>query len=113
MIGGGVSGLAASHRLTELDASVDVVVLEASDRLGGVLSTESVNGFCIESGPNSMLTQLPLGVDHCRRIGFADELIGTSDEHRQTWIVRSGRLIPLPEGLEILAASGRWSVRQF
>lgn len=108
VIGGGISGLAAAHRLSELDAALDVVVLEAGERLGGVLSTESASGFHIESGPDSMLTQLPWGVDLCRRIGFAGDLIGTSNEHRQTWIVRSGRLLPLPEGLAIMAPSRIW-----
>lgn len=108
VIGGGISGLAAAHRLSELDASLDVVVLESSDRPGGVLATECVDGFRMELGPDSMLMQLPWGVDLCRRIGFAGELIGTNQEQRQTWIVRSGRLIPLPEGLAIMAPSRIW-----
>ncbi|MEO2030655.1 MAG: protoporphyrinogen oxidase [Planctomycetaceae bacterium] len=108
VIGGGISGLAAAHRLTELDTSLDIVVFESGDRPGGVLATEWVDGFRIELGPDSMLTQLPWGIDLCRRIGLTDELIGTSEEHRQTWIVRSGRLLPLPEGLAIMAPTRIW-----
>ncbi|MCA9214393.1 MAG: protoporphyrinogen oxidase [Planctomycetales bacterium] len=108
VIGGGISGLAAAHRLMELDARANVSVFESSHRLGGALATEAVDGFRIESGPDSMLSQLPWGVELCRRIGFADELIGTNSEHRQTWVVRAGRLIPLPEGLAIMAPRRLW-----
>ena len=108
VVGGGISGLAAAHRLTESAPSAEVSLYESSDRLGGVLSTELVDGFCIEQGPDSMLTQLPWGVDLCRRIGFADELIGTSSEFHKTWIVRAGKLVPLPEGLAIMAPRRLW-----
>ncbi|MEO2029745.1 MAG: protoporphyrinogen oxidase [Fuerstiella sp.] len=108
VIGGGISGLAAAHRLTELDSPFDIVVLESGDRPGGVLATESVDGFHIESGPDSMLSQLPWGIDLCRRIGFTDRLVGTSDQHRHTWIVHSGRLLALPDGLAIMAPSRIW-----
>ncbi|MCP4784809.1 MAG: protoporphyrinogen oxidase [Fuerstiella sp.] len=108
VVGGGISGLAAAHRLTELDMPSDVVVFESGDRTGGVLATESVDGFRIESGPDSMLSQLPWGIDLCRRIGFTDRLVGTSDQYRQTWIVRSGRLLALPDGLAIMAPSRIW-----
>lgn len=39
VVGGGISGLAAAHRLTELAPGAQLSLLEASDRLGGVLST--------------------------------------------------------------------------
>jgi protoporphyrinogen/coproporphyrinogen III oxidase len=108
VIGGGISGLAAAHRLTESDPSNDVVVFDSGDRPGGVLGTESAAGFNIESGPDSMLSQLPWGTDLCRRIGFADKLNGTNQQHRQTWIIRSGRLLALPDGLAIMAPSRIW-----
>jgi oxygen-dependent protoporphyrinogen oxidase len=108
VIGGGISGLAAAHRLTELDPRANVSIFESSHRLGGAIATESVDGFRIESGPDSMLSQLPWGVDLCCRIGITDELIGTNSKHRQTWIVRSGRLIPLPDGLAIMAPRRLW-----
>jgi oxygen-dependent protoporphyrinogen oxidase len=107
-VGGGISGLAAANRLTELPTPFDIVVFESGDRPGGVLATESVDGFRIESGPDSMLTQLPWGVGLCRRLGFSDGLIGTNQEQRQTWIVRAGRLQKLPDGLAIMAPSRIW-----
>ena len=59
VIGGGISGLAAAHRVGEIDKTLDVTVLEAGDQLGGVLQTREQDGYCIELGPDSMLTQVP------------------------------------------------------
>ncbi len=112
VIGGGITGLAAAHRLVELGqergVAVDVTLFEAGDRPGGVLQTERHDGYCVELGPDSMLTQVPWGLDLCRRIGFDEQLIGTNDAHRQTYIVRGGRLLRLPEGLAIMAPSRIW-----
>ena len=49
IIGGGISGLSAAWALKK--AGVDYVLLEASDRLGGKVMTEQVDGFVIEAGP--------------------------------------------------------------
>jgi oxygen-dependent protoporphyrinogen oxidase len=63
VIGGGISGLAAAHRLVELSRArgrrIDLCLLEASSRLGGVIATERSCGFVIESGPDSFLSYNP------------------------------------------------------
>ena len=59
VIGGGITGLAAAHRLSELDRSVKITLLEASDRLGGVLSTVHHDGFLIERSADNFITNIP------------------------------------------------------
>lgn len=108
IIGGGISGLAAAHRVIELDPAVELTVFEAGDRCGGVIATEHIDGFQVELGPDSLLKTLPWGVDLCRRLGIADELTGTNTHQKRTWILRSGRLQPLPEGLAIMAPRRIW-----
>ena len=76
VVGGGITGLAAAHRLHELEPTWEIALFESADHLGGVMQTENCDGFCIERGPDSMITQMPWGLDLCRRIGFEDELIG-------------------------------------
>ena len=51
VIGGGISGLVAAHRLAQ---SGDVLLFEASERAGGVIQTREGNGFLVELGPNSV-----------------------------------------------------------
>jgi oxygen-dependent protoporphyrinogen oxidase len=108
VIGGGISGLAAAHRLCSSDAGLQITLLEASDRLGGVLQTEQRDGFCIELGPDSMLSRLPWAVDLCRSLGMADELISTSSTNQGVYVVCRGRLERLPEGLAVMAPQRIW-----
>ena len=80
IIGGGISGLAAAHRLTELDAQVELRVFESKDRLGGVLQTRRQDGFLIEESADNFITNLPQAVDLCRRVGMEDLLAAIKEE---------------------------------
>src|SRR5688572_28494021 len=99
IIGGGISGLAAAHRLTELAAgsSVDITLLEASDRLGGAIQAEQRDGFLIERGPDSFISEKPEAVELAQRLGIKHHLIETNEHHRRSFILRKGRLRPVPE----------------
>ena len=107
VVGGGVSGLAASHRATELarerGLDLDLTVLEARERLGGTIETERVDGFTIESGPDSFLSEKPWALALCRRLGVEDQLLRTDDRYRKVYVWRAGRLHPLPDGFQLLA----------
>jgi oxygen-dependent protoporphyrinogen oxidase len=108
VIGGGIAGLAAAHRLRELAPAADVAVYEASPRVGGILRTERRDGFLLEHGADSFITNLPFAVDLCRRIGFAEQLIPTNEAQRRAFVVRRGKLQPLPEGFALMAPSRLW-----
>src|SRR5690348_6509722 len=110
IIGGGIAGLAAANRVGELDPSCEVTLFEASGRLGGSLWTERRDGFLIEHGADSLITNVPWGVDLCRRLGMADQLIGTNLEGRQAFVVRRGRLCPIPDGFMLMAPSRIWPI---
>ncbi|HWV36042.1 MAG TPA: NAD(P)-binding protein, partial [Thermomicrobiales bacterium] len=62
VIGGGITGLAAANRLVTSDPDCSVVLFESSDRLGGKIRTERVDGFTIEAGPDAFLATKPRGV---------------------------------------------------
>ncbi len=100
VVGGGVAGLAAAHRLVERGVS-DVLLLEASDRLGGSIATERRDGFTIEAGADSFLTEKPWAAELCERLGVP--LVGTREGERRTYVVHDGRIEPLPEGFLLLA----------
>jgi len=108
VVGGGITGLAAALRLVERGAKVRL--FEASPRLGGVLETETCDGFQIERGSDSFITNRPWAVDLCKRIGMADELIRTNDAFRKTFVVCRGRLCEVPEGFLLMAPSRIGSV---
>ncbi len=102
IVGGGISGLAAAFALEErrhAGEALEFVVYESSSRFGGVLFTEQVEGCLIEAGPDSFLTEKPWAADLCRRLGIEDQLIGSNDADRKTYILVKGRLVPMPDGL--------------
>ncbi|HEY2960903.1 MAG TPA: protoporphyrinogen oxidase [Pyrinomonadaceae bacterium] len=108
VIGGGISGLAAAHRLTELDQSLQVTLVEASPRLGGTIRTDQREGFLLERGPDSFISEKPEAVALAKRLGLEARLIETNSSHRRSFIVRNGRLRPVPEGFQLLAPSRIW-----
>jgi oxygen-dependent protoporphyrinogen oxidase len=99
--GGGISGLATAWYLAR--AGVRSVLVERRPRLGGVISTETVEGCIVEGGPDSFLAAKPWAMDLIRELGIADEVIGSNDHQRVTYIRRRGRLVALPEGLMMIA----------
>jgi oxygen-dependent protoporphyrinogen oxidase len=101
IIGGGVSGLAAAFALEEhrRAGEIEYTVYESSSQLGGVLRTEHVQGCVVEAGPDSFISEKPWAADLCRSLGLGDQLIGSNDADRKTYILVRGRLIPMPDGL--------------
>jgi len=112
VVGGGISGLAAAHRLVELSRArnrpIDLHLLETSPRLGGVIATERSDGFLIEAGPDSFLSEKPAALDLCQRLGITDRLVRTREEFRRTYVVRRGTLHALPDGFLLMAPTQLW-----
>ncbi|HET6973308.1 MAG TPA: protoporphyrinogen oxidase [Pyrinomonadaceae bacterium] len=108
IIGGGISGLAAAHRVLELNQAAQVTILEASDRLGGTIQTEYRDGFLIERGPDSFISEKPHAIALAKRLGIESQLIQTNEEYRRSFIVRNGRLRAVPEGFQLMAPSRMW-----
>ena len=112
VIGGGISGLSAAHRLLERSAQtkkkIKVVLLESSARLGGVVRTERRDGFLLEGGPDSFISEKPEAVALAKRLGLDSRLIETTKAHRRSFIVRRGKLHAVPEGFQLLAPTRFW-----
>jgi oxygen-dependent protoporphyrinogen oxidase len=123
IVGGGITGLAAAHRAVELarerNLALDLALVEARERLGGTIATERVDGFLVEAGPDSFLSEKPWALALCRRLGVEDRLVRTDDRFRKVFVWHRGRLHPLPDGFQLLAptalrplaASSLFSVR--
>ncbi len=107
VIGGGISGLAAAHRLTELSRAgsieLRITLLEASDRLGGVIATEHDQDLLLELGPDSYITEKPAALRLCERLGLTERLIAPRHDGLKLYTVHRGALEPLPEGFLLMA----------
>jgi oxygen-dependent protoporphyrinogen oxidase len=111
VIGGGISGLTAAYTLARArrsGAPVEETLIEASPRLGGVIQTETIEGFVIEAGPDSFLAEKPQAAALARELGLGGDLLGSNDHVRRTYILHRGRLVPLPDGLMFLVPTRLW-----
>lgn len=84
-------------------AGADVILVEKEPRLGGLLETRFVDDCRIEAGPDSFLAAKPAALDLIRDLGLESEVIDSNDHQRRTFIWRKGRLVPMPDGLVMMA----------
>ncbi|HEU4343482.1 MAG TPA: protoporphyrinogen oxidase [Candidatus Binatia bacterium] len=112
VIGGGIAGLAAAHQLFELSKEksleLDILLLEASPRLGGTIASERVGEFLVEAGPDSFITEKPWALRLCERLGLAPRLLSTQAAYQKIHVVHRGKLEALPEGFFLLAPTRFW-----
>jgi protoporphyrinogen/coproporphyrinogen III oxidase len=98
VVGAGIAGLVCAWRLTRLfrerARTIDLTLLEASGRAGGVIQTDRSDGFLVEGG-----------LELCRELGLEREVIGTNPALRRSFVLRRGRLLPIPEGYQLIAPS--------
>lgn len=112
IIGGGISGLAAAQRMLELGRDsgrqFDITLLEANSQTGGIVQTEERDGFLLERGPDSFISEKPAALELAQQLGLESRLIQTNQNHRRSFVVRNGRLLPIPEGFHLIAPSRFW-----
>ena len=106
VIGAGITGLTAARELYRVSVRtrrpVEVVVLEASPRLGGKVRTELLDGAVVETGPDSFVTLKPEMLELVRELGLESELIPTGPEASVS-VLKGGRLLPMPAGMQLVS----------
>lgn len=101
IVGGGISGLTAAYRLKQ--RGHDVTVFEGSARVGGILGTQVRDGYVIETGPDSILSEKPWALTLAEELGLGAEIIKTRASPRGAYVVNHGRLMRVPEGFSLMA----------
>ncbi len=103
IIGGGIAGLATAFYLQECGVH-DFTLIESSAKLGGKISSLIEDGFLVEGGPDSFITQKPAALDLCKRLGLGEQLSGSNTGRQAaTFVWSGGRLHPMPEGMMLMA----------
>ena len=96
VVGAGVTGLAAAHRLRSASPERDVLVLEREERPGGKVGAVTVGGLELEAGPDSFLARKPWAVELCGDLGLGDDLVPAALGSTQLWTEHG--LVPFPPG---------------
>lgn len=105
VVGGGISGVTAAWQLQRERAAgraVDFVLFEAGARLGGTVETFRQDGFVVECGPDSWVTEKPWARELAIELGLEGEMIASNDEIRRTYLLRQTGLVPLPGAMRMM-----------
>lgn len=112
VVGGGVTGLAAAYELRRQAPDADIVVLEASDRLGGKVGTSDFAGRPVDEGADAFLARVPWALDLCRELGIDAHLVSPAQQSAYVWSHGGLRRLPpglvlgVPTDFDAVAASG-------
>jgi protoporphyrinogen/coproporphyrinogen III oxidase len=105
ILGAGISGLCTAYYLIKQNPGLQLTIFDRSERPGGVIKTEKIDGFIIEGGPDSFLTQKKAATELCIELGLQDQLEGSQDFQRKTFIFHERRLKLFPEGMFLMVPS--------
>jgi protoporphyrinogen/coproporphyrinogen III oxidase len=106
IIGAGLSGLATSYFLAQ--HGIRSILIEKSNRVGGLIQTCHLEGCVLEGGADSYLAAKPAVTDLARELPeLGEQIIGSNDAERRVFIVRNSKLVPLPRGM-VMMVPGDW-----
>jgi oxygen-dependent protoporphyrinogen oxidase len=108
VLGGGLSGLAAAHRLSELSTErgqpLEVHLFEANAQLGGSIWTDSVDAYpVVDGGADMFITDKPWGLALAERLGLGPKLISPGSKYRRSLVLHNGQPVEVPEGFTLMA----------
>jgi oxygen-dependent protoporphyrinogen oxidase len=98
IIGGGITGLSTAYYLGK--KGIDATVFDPAP--GGTIGSVHLEGCILETGPESWLAAKPWAEQLIRELGLGDQLTGSNDAQRKTYVLRGGRFVTLPEGLQMV-----------
>ena len=107
IVGGGIAGLSTAYYLQQKAPDVEYTLLESSDRWGGKIETETVDGFAeepfvVEGGPDSYITTKPWAWQLTQQMGLGEDVLGTNDAQRKVFVLHKGKPTPLPDGVMLI-----------
>jgi oxygen-dependent protoporphyrinogen oxidase len=106
IIGGGLSGLATAYFLSRY--AIPSTIIEKTNRTGGLIKTDFIEGCRLEAGPDSYIATKPAVNQLAEELpGLKDQIIGSNDAARRIFVVRNGRLVQMPKGM-VMMVPGEW-----
>ena len=107
IIGGGITGLTLAYRLQEKffrsKENAEIILVESTPRIGGIIETEQKDGFIFEKGPDSFFNSKPNVLSLCEDLQIENRIIGTNPDYRRSFILQGDNLIPVPKGFYLMS----------
>jgi oxygen-dependent protoporphyrinogen oxidase len=111
IVGGGISGLATAYFLSRY--AIPVTIIEKTNRTGGLIKTDFIDGCRLEAGPDSFIATKPAVSELAEELpGLTEEIIGSNDAARRIFVVRDGQLIAMPHGMVMMVPNEWEPLRQ-
>ena len=110
VIGGGLAGLSAAYELER--AAVEFEMYEASGRAGGIVKTSARNGYLVEHGADSWIANKPWLQELALEIGMESDVVACPAMSPSTWILRGGKLLPMPHGMRLFVPDDLQAVQE-
>ncbi|MGC4065628.1 MAG: protoporphyrinogen oxidase [Polyangiaceae bacterium] len=101
VIGGGITGLAATYELRRRRPDLEVLLFESKSTVGGNVDTVEADGFLLDGGPDSFLRTKPEAAKLCEELGLGSELIAPLPSAHRVFIGHGQRLVQLPAGMAL------------
>jgi len=106
IVGGGISGLALAHFLRLQQPGGTWELWEASNRLGGTIGTDRIDGYSVDWGPNGFLDREPLTLQLVHELGLDDKLEPADKSSEKRFILKNGRLHAVPFSPPLILTTG-------
>lgn len=110
IVGAGISGLTCAWYLQKFRPDATIDLIEASDRIGGVIQTVQQSPYLAELAADNVATFLPEVVEFIRELGIESEFTPPNQDHRFAQVVRQGKLHPIPNGFSLMQPTQLWEV---
>jgi oxygen-dependent protoporphyrinogen oxidase len=113
IVGAGVTGLAAAWKVQQLSPDTRITILESSNKVGGVLQTERIKDYLVETAADMFTSQPSTALELCREIGIDDQLLTTSEPKHKAYVGLKDQVVPVPQGFSLMVPSQEESIRQW
>ena len=111
VIGAGVAGLACAWKLRSMLPAAELIVLEKSDRAGGILQTHRESGYLVELAADMFTTEPDDALMLSRKLGHEDDLLTTTPTKQRAFVATERSIEPVPRGFSLMLPSDQDAVR--
>ena len=102
VVGGGIAGLATVLEIERLAPRAQVTLFDSSTRLGGVLASEQISGFTIETSADMFTVEPTTALDLVRQLGREEQLLTTKPTKDRAYVATADGIQPLPRGFSLM-----------